>query len=191
MKGPLVILDRDGVINQDSPHFIKSLAEWIPIAGSLDAIARLKHAGFSVAVATNQSGLARGLLTQSDLDAMHARLADLLAERDCQLDHIAVCPHGPDDDCDCRKPKPGLYHQISTELDLPLDGVWVIGDSKRDLEAATKVGAQPILVLTGKGQLTRDQGGLPKRTAVFENLASAVDALLEASVQEEESGAKA
>ncbi len=191
MTLPLVILDRDGVINQDSPHFIKTMAEWIPIPGSLDGIAQLKHAGFTVAVATNQSGLARGLLARSDLEAMHARLAELLADRDCQLDFIAVCPHGPDDGCDCRKPKPGLYRQISARLNLPLEGAWVIGDSKRDLDAAAAVGAQPLLVLTGKGHATRNQGGLPEGTRVFENLASAVKGLLEASAQEEESGARA
>lgn len=179
MNCPLVILDRDGVINRDSPNFIKSLEEWIPIEGSLDAIARLKEAGFAVAVATNQSGLARGLFGREELEAMHGRLGDLLAERGCQLDHIAICPHGPDDGCDCRKPRPGLYRQIADNLNLPLDQAWVIGDSLRDLEAAAAVDARPILVLTGKGQGTLDAGGLPAGTEVFANLSEAADSLLE------------
>ena len=134
MTRPLVILDRDGVINEDSPDFIKSVAEWIPIPGSLDAIARLKHAGFAVAVATNQSGLARGLLTTADLDAMNARLEALLRERGCGLARIAWCPHGPDDGCDCRKPRPGMLEQLAHHFDTSLAGVPVIGDSLRDLD---------------------------------------------------------
>lgn len=178
MSRRLVILDRDGVINQDSPDYIKSLAEWIPIPGSLDAIARLRKAGIVVAVATNQSGIARGLFDEDALGAMHARLAALLAERGCALDMIAYCPHGPDDNCDCRKPRPGLYHAISRELQMPLRGAVIIGDSLRDLEAAEAVGARPVLVLTGKGRATRDHGGLPSGTVVLDDLATAVDALI-------------
>jgi D-glycero-D-manno-heptose 1,7-bisphosphate phosphatase len=183
MSRPLVILDRDGVINEDSPDYIKSLREWIPLAGSLDAIARLKHAGYPVAVATNQSGLARGLFDQAALDAMHERLRALLAARHSQLDMIAFCPHGPDDGCDCRKPRPGLYRRISETLGLPLAGAVVIGDSGRDLEAAVTVGARPVLVLTGKGEATRDKGGLPDGTLVCRDLAAAVDRLLAEGAQ--------
>ena len=178
MSLPLVILDRDGVINEDSPDYIKSLEEWIPLAGSLDAIARLKHAGYPVAVATNQSGLARGLFDQAALDAMHGRLQGLLAERHCRLDMIAFCPHGPDDGCDCRKPRPGLYRRISETLGLPLSDAVVIGDSGRDLEAAVAVGARPVLVLTGKGAATRKSGGLPKGTLVCRDLTAAVNQLM-------------
>lgn len=178
----LVILDRDGVINEDSPDFIKSLSEWVPLPGSLDAIARLKKAGFVVTVATNQSGIARGLLDEETLAAMHARLAALLAERGCALDMIAWCPHGPDDDCGCRKPRPGLYRRIARELGLPLGGALVIGDSRRDIEAAERVGARPVLVLTGKGLATRDSGDLPDDTAIFADLASAADAVIAGTI---------
>lgn len=178
MSRRLVILDRDGVINEDSPDYIKSPDEWIPIAGSLDAIARLKRAGFAVAVATNQSGLARGLFDRPTLDAMHEKLRHLLAEHGGSLDTIAYCPHGPDDGCDCRKPRAGLYHQISRALGLPLEDALIVGDSGRDLEAARAVGARPILVLTGKGRATRDAGGLPEGTLVYADLATAVDALV-------------
>ena len=178
MSRQLVILDRDGVINEDSPDYIKSLEEWIPVAGSLDAIARLKRAGYAVAVATNQSGVARGLFDVATLDRMHAELGRLLAGRGCALDAIAYCPHGPDDGCDCRKPRPGLYHQISRRLDLPLEGAIIVGDSRRDLEAAQAVGAVPVLVLTGKGTATRDTGRLPEGTRVYADLAAVVDDLV-------------
>ena len=178
MNRRLVILDRDGVINEDSPDYIKSLDEWIPIPGSLDAIARLKQAGFAVAVATNQSGVARGLFDADALAAMHARLEGLLADRGCALDLIVYCPHGPDDGCDCRKPRPGLYHEISRKLRMPLRDAVIVGDSLRDLEAALQVEAKPVLVLTGKGRTTRDRGPLPPGTEVYPDLAAAVDALV-------------
>jgi D-glycero-D-manno-heptose 1,7-bisphosphate phosphatase len=178
----LVILDRDGVINEDSPAFIKSLSEWIPLPGSLDAIARLKKAGFVVAVATNQSGIARGLFDEDTLATMHARLEQLLAERGCALDMIVWCPHGPDDGCDCRKPQPGLYHRIASETGLPLEEAIVIGDSRRDIEAAERVGARALLVLTGKGRDTLEGGGLPDDTLVFADLASAADAVIAGTI---------
>lgn len=174
----LVILDRDGVINQDSDAYIKAPEEWIPIPGSLEAIARLNHAGYHVVVATNQSGLARGLFDIDRLNAIHERLYEELDKVGGHIDSIFFCPHGPDDGCDCRKPKIGLMNQISERLDIDLDDVPAIGDSLRDLQAADAVGARPILVLTGKGQKTRDElkefGDVP----VYEDLASAVDALL-------------
>ncbi len=178
MTNKLVILDRDGVINQDSADYVKSAAEWIPLPGSIDAIARLKHKGFTVAIATNQSGIGRGYYDETALAEMHAKLGDLLASQQAKIDTIAWCPHTPDDHCDCRKPKPGLLHQIEHTLNLPLQGAWVIGDSLRDLQAAVAVGAQPILVLTGNGEKTATHPELPSHTKVFTNLTSAVDFLL-------------
>ncbi|MFC1685345.1 D-glycero-beta-D-manno-heptose 1,7-bisphosphate 7-phosphatase [Pseudomonadota bacterium] len=177
----LVILDRDGVINQDSDAYIKSPDEWVPIPGSLEAISRLNHAGFHVVVATNQSGLARGLFDIDCLNAIHEKLHDELGKVGGHIDAIFFCPHGPDDGCECRKPKAGLMHQISGRLDMDLDGVPAIGDSLRDLQAASQIGAKPILVLTGKGKKTKadlkDFADVP----VYKDLAAAVDALLASS----------
>lgn len=174
----LVILDRDGVINYDSDDYIKSVEEWQPIPGSMEAIARLNKAGYTVAVATNQSGLARGYFDLETLDAMHQKFRRLLTEAGGRVDHIAYCPHGPDDGCDCRKPKPGMYRQIADRFATSLNGVWVIGDSLRDLQAATEVAAQPVLVKTGKGERTLTKGGLPENTLIFDDLGAAVDALI-------------
>ena len=177
----LVILDRDGVINQDSDDFIKTLDEFILLPGSLEAIKRLKQAGYQVVVATNQSGIARGYLTLDTLNAMHGKLNGLLAEIDATIDGYFYCPHGPDDGCECRKPKPGLYQQISQQFNVALEGVPVIGDSLRDLEAAWAVGAKPVLVRTGKGLSTLAAGKGLEDVPVYENLAEAVDALVKAS----------
>ena len=147
----LVVLDRDGVINQDSSEFVKSVDEWLPLPGSIDAIARLSKAGFAVAVASNQSGLARGLFDEAALAAMHERLRGLVIAAGGCVNQIVYCPHGPDDDCDCRKPRPGLLQQIGAHFDHDMAGVPVIGDSLRDLEAAQAIGARPILVRTGNG----------------------------------------
>ncbi|NCA69412.1 MAG: D-glycero-beta-D-manno-heptose 1,7-bisphosphate 7-phosphatase [Sphingobacteriia bacterium] len=179
MTQQVVILDRDGVINKDSEHFIKTLAEWEPLPGSLDAIARLCHGGYRVAVATNQSGLARGFLTPSDLDAMHAKLRSMLAQLGGRIEMIVYCPHGPDDGCLCRKPKPGMLLEIADRLATDLAGVPFIGDSLGDIMAARGAGAQPWLVLTGKGQLTIASGspelvGVP----VHRDLAAVADDLL-------------
>ena len=173
-----IILDRDGVINQDSDEFIKSPDEWIPIAGSLEAIVRLNHAGYHVAIASNQSGLARGLLDVVTLNAIHQKMYKLLAQLGGQIDLIAFCPHGPDDECDCRKPKPGLYHEIAKRWGTRLEGMPIIGDSRRDLEAASIVGAQPVLVRTGKGDQTLSQLSGLGEVSIYDNLAQAVDALL-------------
>lgn len=181
----LVILDRDGVINQDSDDFIKSPEEFVPLPGSLEAIARLNAAGYRVAVATNQSGIGRGLFDQTTFSAIHQKLVTLLAEVGGRLDALAFCPHTPDDGCDCRKPKPGLLQQISQELQTGLTGVPVIGDSLRDLESAQAVGAVPMLVRTGKGERTLAQLAEVPALAdvpVFTDLAEAVDALLAGSV---------
>jgi D-glycero-D-manno-heptose 1,7-bisphosphate phosphatase len=174
----LVILDRDGVINQDSVDFIKGPDEWHALPGSLEAIARLNHEGYKVAVATNQSGLARGLFDLGTLNAIHQRMHNELQQLGGHVDAIFFCPHGPGDRCDCRKPAPGLYLQISQRFGRSLDGVWVIGDSRRDLEAAITVGARPVLVRTGKGCDTeRVIGDLPG-VPVFDDLRAAVDAML-------------
>ena len=174
----LVILDRDGVINEDSDAFIRTVDEFVPLPGSLGAIKRLKQAGYQVTVATNQSGISRGYLNLNTLHAMHDKLNVLLDELDTKIDGVFYCPHGPDDDCDCRKPKPGLYLQISQKFNVSLEGVPVIGDSLRDLEAARAVGAEPILVRTGKGLRTIAAGKGLEGVPVFENLSEAVDALL-------------
>ncbi|KJK06803.1 MULTISPECIES: D-glycero-beta-D-manno-heptose 1,7-bisphosphate 7-phosphatase [Pseudomonas] len=167
----LLILDRDGVINQDSDAYIKSLEEWIPIPGSIEAIAQLSKAGWTVAVATNQSGIARGYYDLATLEAMHTRLRALVAEQGGEVGLIVHCPHGPDDGCDCRKPKPGMLRTIAAHYQLDLAGVWFVGDSKGDLEAALTVDAQPILVKTGKGERTLSKG-IPQGTLIFDDLAA-------------------
>ncbi len=167
----LLILDRDGVINQDSDAYIKSLDEWIPIPGSIEAIAQLSKAGWTVAVATNQSGIARGYYDLATLEAMHARLRMLVAEQGGEVGLIVYCPHGPDEGCDCRKPKPGMLRTIAAHYQVDLAGLWFVGDSKGDLEAALTVDAQPILVKTGKGEKTLSKG-IPEGTLIFDDLAA-------------------
>ncbi|OYY75082.1 MAG: D-glycero-beta-D-manno-heptose-1,7-bisphosphate 7-phosphatase [Gammaproteobacteria bacterium 28-57-27] len=174
----LVILDRDGVINQDSDDFIKSVDEWIPLPGSLEAMARLTQAGWTVTVATNQSGLARGLYTEDALHAMHQKMRALLAALGGRVDYLVYCPHGPDEISTCRKPLPGMYQEIAAHFGCSLVGVPVIGDSLRDLEAAIAVNARPMLVRSGKGERTLLKGGLPENTPVFDDLSAAVDHLL-------------
>lgn len=174
----LVILDRDGVINEDSDDYIRTPEEYIPIPGSLEAIARLKKAGFTVVVATNQSGIGRGYFDIDTLNAMHDKLNQLLAEVGGSVDGFFYCPHAPEDHCDCRKPAPGLYQQISQQFNTELTGVPVIGDSLRDIEAAWVVGASPILVRTGKGSRTLATSEGLDDVPVYEDLAEAVDALL-------------
>ena len=177
----LIILDRDGVINQDSDAFIKSPAEWVPIPGSLEAIARLNQAGYRVVVATNQSGIARGLFDVTILNAIHQKLHSAAHQAGADVDAIFYCPHAADDNCDCRKPKPGMLQTIASRFSTSLKGVPNVGDSLRDLQAGYGVGCVPYLVLTGKGQRTRDKGGLPPGTQVFADLASVVDSLLKNS----------
>lgn len=154
MPHRLVILDRDGVINQDSPDFIKSPDEWLPIEGSLEAIARLTRAGFEVAVASNQSGVGRGLIDRPVLEAIHDKMRRQVREHGGDLGRIVFCPHRPDAGCECRKPAPGLLLALSRSYGLPLNNVPVVGDSLRDIDAAEAVGARPILVLTGNGGAT-------------------------------------
>jgi len=151
----LVILDRDGVINEDSPDYIRSVAQWRPIPGSLEAITRLNQAGFQVAVASNQSAIGRGLIDISTLEAIHAQMQHRLAQLGGRIDAIFYCPHHPNDHCDCRKPKPGLYQAIGRHFGYPLQGVPMVGDSLRDIQAARAVQGLPVLVLTGNGIATQ------------------------------------
>ena len=174
----LVILDRDGVINYDSHDFIKSPDEWRPIPGSLEAIAKLNHAGYQVVLATNQSGVGRGLFEVSTLNAIHDRMHRALAQIGGRIDAIFFCPHAADANCACRKPKAGLLEEIAHRFSVDLKGVPTIGDSLRDLQAAATVGAVPVLVLTGKGTQTRDAGGLPPNTQVYADLAAAARAIV-------------
>jgi D-glycero-D-manno-heptose 1,7-bisphosphate phosphatase len=178
MPSKLVILDRDGVINADSAQFIKSPAEWKPLPGSLEAIARLNQNGYRVVVATNQSGVGRGLFDMDMLNQIHDKMHKALFVIGGRIEAIFYCPHAADSDCDCRKPKPGMFTRISQTLNIDLNGVPAIGDSLRDLQAAASAGCQPVLVLTGKGEKTQADGDLPPGTQIFPDLAQAVDAIL-------------
>ena len=176
-----IILDRDGVINEDSDEYIKSPEEFIPIPGSLAAIAKLNQAGYVVVVATNQSGIARGYYDEATLQAMHEKLRQLLTKEGGNIDRIYFCPHGPDDDCTCRKPKPGMLRKILTDYNMDPVNVVAVGDSLRDLQAAQAVGIKSILVRTGKGKKTEAQLGSEislVNTPIFDNLADAVAELL-------------
>nr|WP_249671810.1 D-glycero-beta-D-manno-heptose 1,7-bisphosphate 7-phosphatase [Pseudomonas syringae] len=173
----MLILDRDGVINHDSDTYIKSVAEWLPIPGSIEAIAALSKAGWTVAVATNQSGIARGYYDLATLDAMHVRLRKLVAEQGGELGLIVYCPHGPDDGCTCRKPKPGMLQAIARHYTADLKGLWFVGDSKGDLQAALAVDSQPVLVMTGKGRRAME-GGVPAGTLIFDDLAAVAAELI-------------
>ncbi len=176
----LIILDRDGVINQDSDAYIKSPAEWIPIDSSIEAIGRLSQAGWKVVIATNQSGIARGLFDMATLGEIHQLMQQTVIQAGGKIDAIFFCPHGPDDNCSCRKPAAGMLHDIATRFEVKLTGVPLVGDSLRDLQAAAKVGCDPYLVLTGKGQNTiaTKANLLPPNTKVAANLFEVVDQLL-------------
>ena len=173
----LVILDRDGVINHDSDQFIKSPDEWIPIEGSPQAIARLNQWGYRVVVATNQSGVGRGLYDMDTLNAIHNKMYRAVAQVGGRIDSVFFCPHTAEDKCACRKPKAGMFEEIAARYRVDLAGVPAIGDSLRDLQAAVKVGAEPILVLTGKGPKTKLDPKLPADTLIFADLAAAVASL--------------
>jgi D-glycero-D-manno-heptose 1,7-bisphosphate phosphatase len=179
----LVVLDRDGVINEDSDDYIKSTDEWIPLPGSLEAIARLNHAGILVAVATNQSGVGRGLFTPDDLNRIHAKFQRGLARVGGHVDGIFFCPHAPDAGCECRKPAPGLLRSISLRFGLPLNTVPFIGDTKRDVDAARAARAYPVLVRTGKGQRTAAAHPELLEFPWFNDLSDAVDNLLEGNLR--------
>lgn len=175
----LLILDRDGVINHDSDQYIKSPSEWKPVKGSIEAIARLTQAGWRIVVATNQSGISRGVLDTSALNAIHDMMHKAVVQAGGRIEAIFFCPHAADSNCECRKPRPGMLLEIQRRLNVPLPGVPFVGDSLRDLQAAVAAGAQPVLVLTGKGRMTREKGGLPEGTRVFADLAAFAAQLLE------------
>lgn len=183
----LVILDRDGVINKDSSSFIKSPEEWIPIKGSLEAIARLSQAGYEVVIITNQSGVGRGLFSADMLTQIHVRMIDYVHQHGGKIQSVLFCPHHPDDDCQCRKPLAGLYRELSDRLNINFSGVYSVGDSIRDLLAAQKAGAKPVLVKTGNGRkslktITTDAQIELDGTLVFDSLASFTDALLKEEI---------
>jgi len=173
----LIILDRDGVINQDSDLYIKSPEEWIPLPGSLEAIARLNQWGYRVVVCTNQSGIGRGLFGMDTLNAIHDKMIKAVSHAGGGIDAIFFCPHTNADNCACRKPKPGMLQEIAARYNVDLAGVPVVGDSLRDLQSAVEVGAQPMLVLTGKGKKTKLDPNLPAGTPVFADLAAVVKKL--------------
>lgn len=180
----LIILDRDGVINEDRDDYVKSVDEWVPLPGSLEAIALLTQAGYQIAIATNQSGLSRGYFTINDLHAMHDKMDRLLKPIGGHIDSIFFCPHLDSHGCDCRKPLPGLMKEIAlrykrSESNSPLQGVPVVGDSLRDLQAGIALGASPHLVLTGKGQKTVEKGGLPEGTHIHADLMAFAQTILE------------
>ncbi len=179
----LIILDRDGVINEDSDQYIKSVEEWRPIPGSIEAIAKLGDAGYSVVVATNQSGLSRGLFGLDELESIHHKMCRLAEQAGGCISAIFYCPHLPEEHCRCRKPAPGLFEAIAREFNADLAGVPVVGDSLRDLQAGLLLHCMPILVRTGKGRTTepllheQDDPHL-RNTLVFDDLAAVTDHLL-------------
>jgi D-glycero-D-manno-heptose 1,7-bisphosphate phosphatase len=181
LSSKLVILDRDGVINIDSDSYIKTVDEWIPIPGSIAAIARLSLAGFRIAVATNQSGLARGYFDEATLANMHSVMRELVEEEGGHIDTVVYCPHGPDDGCKCRKPATGLLETIAEELKIPIEGAWYVGDSEKDIELANAMRCRPVLVRTGKGKETeahlQRSNNLP--ALVFDDLAATADFILQ------------
>jgi len=174
----LIVLDRDGVINYDSDEYIKSVDEWRPIPGSLEAIARLSHAGYHVVVASNQAGIARGKFNIDTLNNIHQKMHNHLAQYGGVISAIFFCPHGPDDGCDCRMPKPGLLLDVARRLRTSLSGVQVVGDKLSDLQAASSAGATPVLVKTGYGQSVVNRNEVPAGVEVYNDLAGFVDHLL-------------
>ena len=174
----LIILDRDGVINFDQESFIKSPAEWVPIEGSLEAIARLNQADYCVVIATNQSGISRGIYDLSIMNAINQKMHTAALAVGAEIDSIFFCPHSASENCDCRKPRPGMFHAIAKRYDIKLKGVPSVGDSLRDLQASFVAGCTPYLVLSGKGKNTLENGGLPPGTITYPDLAAVVDHLL-------------
>ncbi len=175
----LIILDRDGVINHDRDDFVKSADEWVALPKSADAIAFLNQFGFTVAVASNQSGLARGHFTMHDLNAMHAKMYRTVQQAGGEIAGVWFCPHAADDDCTCRKPKTGMIEDIVARFGVKAEETYLVGDSLRDLQAIDALGGQPVLVLTGKGKktLTHEEEQIPAHTQVFEDLWSFAQAL--------------
>lgn len=175
----LVILDRDGVINHDSAQFIKNPEEWVPIPGSLEAIAMLNQAGFRIALATNQSGIERGYFDMATLNAIHGKMHRALAQVGGRIDALFYCPHTAEANCECRKPRSGMLLEIARRFGTDLDGVPSVGDSLRDLQAGLPLGAQPILVRTGKGEKTLADGGLPDNTWICADLMDATHRIID------------
>lgn len=181
MPGGLIILDRDGVINHNSEDLVRTPDEWRPIEGSIAAIADLSNAGFTVAVATNQSGIGRKLIDRPALEAMHDKMRRLVRDAGGDIARVVYCPHRPEDGCECRKPLPGLYLALARHFGVPLDGVPVVGDSVHDLEAAIAAGCRPVLVLTGNGKKTsagNGVGGTAQPVETYADLAAAVKCLV-------------
>ncbi|NVK36348.1 MAG: D-glycero-beta-D-manno-heptose 1,7-bisphosphate 7-phosphatase [Gammaproteobacteria bacterium] len=179
MTDKLIVLDRDGVINYDSDDYIRTVDEWIALPGAMQALGKLTKAGYKIAIATNQSGIARQYFSEDTLDAMHTKMRTLAQEEGAVIDYIAYCPHGPDDNCDCRKPLPGLIHQIAKGLNQDVGGCYMVGDSLRDLQAGQAAGLRPVLVLTGKGQRTLDKGKGLEGVPVYDDLAAFVDNIID------------
>ncbi|MBX2838807.1 MAG: D-glycero-beta-D-manno-heptose 1,7-bisphosphate 7-phosphatase [Gammaproteobacteria bacterium] len=180
----LVVLDRDGVINQDIGEIITHPDQWVPIDGSLEGIARLTQAGYQIAVATNQSGIAREILTMDQLFRIHQKMHDLVRQAGGDIDVVVFCPHSDANECDCRKPAPGLLYDISERLGIELESIPLVGDSLKDMQAAMAAAMQPILVKTGTGQQTLDDNKGLEHLPAYDDLSSYVDELLVSKVQE-------
>ena len=174
----LIILDQTGVINQCSDTFIKTPAEWMPIPGSLEAIAHLTHSGYRVVIATNQSGIGRGLLDMATYNAINDKMYKAVNHAGGRIDAIFFCPHTNADKCLCRKPATGMFDEIMQRYGVNLKNVQAVGDSFKDLQVAAAVGALPMLVLTGNGQITRTANGIPANIQIFENLTMVADTLI-------------
>jgi D-glycero-D-manno-heptose 1,7-bisphosphate phosphatase len=184
----LVILDRDGTINEDRADFVKSADEWVPLAGALEAIARLNQAGWHTVVVTNQSGIGRGLFDMSALNAMHVKMNQALHRLGGRIDAVFFCPHSPQDGCTCRKPLPGLFEQVAERYGIELAGVPAVGDSTRDLEAAAAAGCRPHLVRTGKlAQASDEEMAALRRVAPAMQVHADLGAFAEALIQQERS----
>ena len=172
----LIILDRDGVINEDSDDYIKSPNEWIPIAGSLEALGKLSQNGFKVIIITNQSGIGRKIFSIEMLNAIHKKMSINLAQYGGVIDGIFFCPCAPEENCNCRKPKSGLYNEVSDRLQISLENVFCVGDKITDIQAAQNAGAKPILVKTGKEN--DDSGNIPKNIPIYDDLLSFVNKVI-------------
>ena len=177
----LIVLDRDGTLNADPEDYIRSPDDWQPLPGALEAVARLNQGGWRVVIASNQSGLGRGLFDVATLNAVHARMHKLLAAVGARVEAVFFCPHAPEDACDCRKPAPGLYQQIARRLHVPVAQIVAVGDSVRDAQAAVAAGCDAHLVLTGQSARHRDGSrpdGLPAGVTVHQELSAFADAIL-------------
>lgn len=180
----IIILDRDGVINRDSDSYIKSPEEWIPLEGSLEAIAQLHRAGYRIFIFTNQSGLAREYFDEETLGQMHQKMESMLAELGGKVEKIFYCPHGPDDDCECRKPRIGMLQQIEKYVEAPINSAYVVGDSKKDIEAAIKANTNPVLVLSGKTTCAPNWG--IENLKIFDNLQAFANSIAQHTIEDKD-----